>query len=789
MTPEEVRMIPQNSDIPVAWEGQTYSVKRFGATIMDCDSEPIQTPGCIQNHGVLFVLRPSDLTVVQVSENVRDFFDLDVSEVLNSAVGEIVGEAAEAEVRKALTNEALEQNPLYICTLQGRGKVPHLDVTIHTIDRVVIVECERTTAGERGNTPDHYRLLKKSLARLQAAATLDELCSSVCDEVRTLTQLDRVMIYKFHPDNHGEVVAESRRDGLPSWLGWHYPAEDIPLPAREIFQRIWIRPVVDVFAPLAELVPLVNPETGRALTMTYCALRGPSTMYTEYLKNMGVRASLTMPIRREEKLWGLIAGHHYSGPALVPYQIRAACEHLAQVVSLQHKAIADRERFLERFQREGVHRHLVSQAAREGGLHTLTTGHPNLLDAVGATGAALYHRDRWWCVGETPAPAKLDALSEWLMERFAKDPSTHAVYATDALNTSYPPANEFRTLASGLLAVSLSRPGKNMILWFRPETIQTMKWGGNPHENDSSLGPRGSRLTPRRSFEAFVESVSGRSLPWGDVEIESALRLREFILEFVMERAEQLARLNEDLTRSNDELDAFAYVASHDLKEPLRGIHKYAHQLLDPAELSDDERRKKLDGIMQLAVRMDDLLDSLLHFSRVGRAPLQLEDVDLGEVLGEALEIVSARQTDRPTEIVIPRPMPRAYADRARVREVLVNLLSNALKYNDKPLRRVEIGYVLPRERSEALGAPADLGRRVVYYVRDNGIGIQPKHFDQIFKIFRRLHPRNDYGGGAGAGLTITKKVIERHHGRVWLTSVPTVGTTFYFTLAAEADS
>src|SRR4029079_19652591 len=214
----------------------------------------------------------------------------------------------------------------------------------------------------------------------------------------------------------------------------------------------------------------------------------------------------------------------------------------------------------------------------------------------------------------------------------------------------------------------------------------------------------------------------------------------------VVTRAEQLAELNTDLQRSNDDLDAFAYIASHDLKEPLRGIAKYAHQLLESATTLEDENRTRLGALTRLTIRMDSLLDSLLHFSRVGRATLEREEVDVGHVVEEALEIVEARRQEVSTDIVI-QPMPTIVCDRVRVREVLVKLIGNALKYNDKPLRRIEVGSMVADDTAEDRrphGAPPD----VVLFVRDNGIGIDERHYSQIFKMFRRLHGRDEFGGG-----------------------------------------
>lgn len=775
--------IAEPTSARVPWEGQPYSIKRFGVTITNCDTEPVHTPGCVQAHGALLVARPIDLRVIQCSENTATILGPTPAAILGSTVAAVLGTEAEARLRGFLAAEPTEQSPLYVLTLPARGPVSPLDVTVHTIDGVVVIELE---AIGHGCAPDYYSLVKKSSARLQAAHAPAQLCQAICAEVRAITGLDRVMVYKFHLDCHGEVIAESRRADLPAWLGLHYPADDIPTPAREIFKKIWIRPVPDVAGGLAELVPLTNPETGRPLDLTHCALRGASIMYTEYLRNMEVTASLTLALRRGQELWGLIAGHHYSGPRPVAHEERAACEFVAQVASLQLQLAEDREQLAYRVSIEAVHNQLVAQSAHEGGLSAMTSGKPALLDGLAANGAALYHRDQWWTVGDTPDEAQLDALADWLGTRLEWSSPDRPIYFTDALAREYPPAAAFASVASGVLAFPLSRTRRSLMVWFRPETIQTVRWAGDPYDKPTVVGPHGPRLTPRHSFALFRESVHQRSLPWHPVEVDAAARLRLMVMELVVSRAERLADLNADLARSNEELDAFAYVASHDLKEPLRGIHKHAYQLLENATALDEEQRRKLDGLVRLTLRMDSLLDSLLHFSRVGRVALQLEDVDLDEVVGEALEMVDARRAGERTEIVVPRPLPHARCDRVRCREIFVNLLSNALKYNDKPRTRIEVGYVRPREPHPRPGCPPAAAGQVIYYVRDNGVGIAAKHHAQVFRMFKRLHGRDEYGGGAGAGLTIVKKLVERHRGQIWLDSIVGEGTTFFFTLPGE---
>jgi chemotaxis family two-component system sensor kinase Cph1 len=764
---------------PLPWEDGPYSVKRHGVTLTNCDSEPVQTPGCIQAHGVLLVVDRTDLTILQVTENAQALVGVGADALLGrpvaAALGEL-GEESQSQLRAFLDRGGSDENPLYVLTLPARPGAAALDVTVHTLDDVAIVELEATGRSE-GVVPDPYAVLKTSVARLQRASSVVELSRMMTDEVRAVTGFDRVMVYRFHPDGHGEVFAESRIESCAPWLGLHYPAEDIPRPAREVFKKVWCRPVPDIEGGLAELVPLVHPRTKRPLTMTQCALRGPSIMYTEYLRNMGVTACLTMPIRRDGDLWGLIACHHYAGPKAVPYQIRAACELIAQVGSLHLQATEDREHVLYRLRIESVHNDLIAHAAQEAGLATLMDGRPGILGGLNASGAALFHQDRWWKVGDTPTDGALDELARWLMARPELEAKGRRIYATDALAEDYPGAPQIADKASGVLAFGLARGHRDLVMWFRPETIRDVSWAGDPNDKPTVTGPHGPRLTPRASFELFRESVRGRSLPWLNVEVDAAARLRVLVLDVIVGRAEQLAELNAELTRSNEELDAFAYAASHDLKEPLRGIHRYAEQLLEDATVSDAEHRRKLEALTRLTSRMDSLLDSLLQFSRVGRIDLLLEDADLDDVVREALEMISSRMTSPGVEVVIPRRLPVVRCDCIRVREVFMNLLSNALKYNDQDVKVIEIGYLSPAESSS---------EQTIFFVKDNGIGIAAKHFDQVFQMFRRLHGRAEFGGGSGAGLTIVQRVVERHHGRIWIESTLGVGSTFFFTLGGE---
>lgn len=762
------------------WGSGPYSTKRHGTTLTTCESEPVQTPGCIQAHGAMLVLRLGDLQILQASDNSLQHLGVPAAQLLGQTVQSLVGEAAAAQLRETLAHQAPGTGPVYAFTLPARAGSVALDACVHSSSGVAVLEFEATGRDQMPADGNFFLLVKSAVARLHGATDVRSFCQQVTEEVHALTGLDRVMVYRFHADQHGEVIAESRRVGLESWLGLHYPASDIPAQARAIYKALWIRPLPNAAGELVELLPLANPDTGLALDMTHCSLRGASVMYTEYLANMGAAASLTMPILRDGELWGLIACQHNT-PTQFPYPVRAACELLAQVVSLQLKSAEHAQALAYRLKMEDVHQQLLARAARDGELLALTAHQPSLLDAIDCSGAALYHLERWHCVGQVPEVAQLDELAQWLHQQSTFDSATRPVFVTDALASLCPAAAGLEAIASGLLAVPLSRQRRGLLLWFRPQTIQTIPWAGKPNNKPQHTGPHGARLTPRASFALFTESVRGRSLPWDDIEVNAALRLRHLVLEWVITRGERLADLNTELTRSNEELDAFAYVASHDLKEPLRGIHRYAHQLLENAADSDD--RQRITSMMRLTLRMDSLLDSLLHFSQVGRLELEPETMNLNLVLEEALEMVGARRPGSACSITIPRALPTLGCDPLRVREVYSNLLSNALKYRRGPQAYIEVGYIAADESALRPNAPAETAGQLLLYVKDMGIGIEERHYEQVFRLFKRMHGRDEYGGGVGAGLTIVQKLVQRHGGRVWLDSTVGQGSCFYFTL------
>ena len=745
--------------------------------LTNCDREPIHIPRSIQPHGVLMVLAETDLKIVQVSANSFDVLGLEPTDLLDRPLADFIGSDRITDIANCLERNFETINPLTI-SFDRTGTAPlNFNGIVHrAISGEIVLELEPLTDNTDNlnkNFFHFYHQIKNTLTKIQTAANLSELCNLIVQEIRGITGFDRVMVYRFNERGDGEVIAESKQDDLEAFLGMHYPDTDIPKQAKHLYTLNWLRLIPDVgYQPIA-LVASDNMPT--PLDMSYCNLRSVSPIHIEYLKNMEVAASMSVSLIQQQKLWGLIACHHNS-PKFIPYEVRTVCEFLGQLMSTELANKEANENLDYKLQLKNIQGQFVERLSKANDFVSELVADPEaLLQLTGATGVAICNHEEITLLGQTPQLEQLKPLLNWISPQFNQD-----IFVANALSHLYPQAEEYKAVASGLLAMAISKIQNRYVLWFRPEILQTVTWAGNP-DKPKRLEEDGSvTIFPRQSFEAWQQIVDGQSLPWLDCEVAGACELRQAIVDIVLRQAEDLALINVELERSNSELDAFAYIASHDLKEPLRGIHNYATFLLeDYGEIIKDDGADKLNTLVRLTKRMETLIDSLLKFSRLGRQELQMSPITLDHLLENVTELFSINPQWENCQILVPKSLPTVLGDRILLEEVFTNLISNAFKYNDQSEKSVEIGW------SESNSQHPNF---VTLSVRDNGIGIRDKHLDSVFRIFKRLHAQNKYGGGTGAGLTIVKKIIERHGGTIQVQSVYGQGTTFLFTLPIKVN-
>lgn len=726
---------------------------------------PIHLSAQIQPHGVLLVLEEPELKILQVSNNTWSILGITAENILQKKLEDLLDSFQIERIQAGLSSGNLEFiNPTKIWIRKKGDDYTVFDAVFHrNAEGFLIVELEPTITQENIPFLSFYHLAKASISQLQKTANLRDFCQIIVQEVRKVTDFDRVMLYKFDDDGHGSVIAEDKLDNLEPYLGLHYPESDIPKPARKLFTSNSIRVIPNAHAQAVQMIPSVNPVSDRPVDLTNSILRSAATCHLEYLHNMGVGASLTISLIKDNKLWGLIACHHQT-PKLVSYELRKACEFLGRVIFAEISAREETEDYDYRMNLTHIQSLLIEYMSQEDNfVDGLVKHQPNLLDLTGAQGAAVCFGDDFTLIGETPKEEDLVFLVQWLKNHLEEE-----VFYTDSLPQIYPDAERYKNVASGLLAIPISQ--RNYVLWFRPEVIQTVNWGGDPNKAFEVNQLDGNvRLCPRKSFELWKETVRLTSLPWKYVEIRAALELRKAIVNIVLRQADELAQLAQDLERSNAELKKFAYVASHDLQEPLNQVANYV-QLLEMRY--QDELDEDANEFITFAVEgvslMQTLIDDVLAYSKVDTQAIAFQLTEVEKALDKALGNLRQRIAETGATVTHD-PLPTVMAGSTQLMQLFQNLIANAIKFRSEEAPQIHIGA----ERLED---------EWLFSVKDNGIGIDPQFSDRIFVIFQRLHTRDEYHG-TGMGLAICKKIIECHRGRIWVESQLGQGATFYFTI------
>lgn len=514
----------------------------------NCDREPIQIPGAIQPHGCLLVCDAGVTVVRRASANAARMLGLAPGEIIGSKFDSLFGELATHDIRNALARSDDPARAGLIQNLRLRDDGPVVDVAVHVYRGAAIVEFEIAT--DEGGTPP-LELARTLIGRIRKLETPENLIAGTARLMRALIGYDRVMVYRFAHDGSGEVISEAKRSDLDSFLGQHFPASDIPQQARQLYLDNIIRLIGDASATPCPVEPVLL--SGEPLDMSFAHLRAVSPIHCEYLRNMGVAASMSVSIIVDGGLWGLIACHHYAPRTLrMPY--RVAAEMFGQFFAMNLQAL-QRKRSLELAVRA---RHTIDSMMQRMSHHLdIGTFLTENLEGLGALmpcdGIGLWFDGKWTPRGATPPAEILPALG-----RYIGSLAQGRSWASHALSDGFPPALDFREVASGVLAIPLSQTPRDYLMFFRKEVIQTVEWAGNP-DKQYPTGPQGDRLTPRKSFAIWKETVEGQSKPWTDSDRDLAESSRAVLVEIVMRHNEVLAdeRAKSDLrqTMLNEELN------------------------------------------------------------------------------------------------------------------------------------------------------------------------------------------------------------------------------------------
>jgi len=495
-----------------------HSQQEQEQALQNCEAENIHQIGYIQPHGVLLVLSSDRQHIVlQASENLADFIDLAIDGAYGKPLASLIGITAAGQVDQLIQDVGFQRLKIGAINITWRRTRLEIKARVFASNGQFVLELMHDEeANQATKISDLSLLIQQLLLNSESETDIYPYFDQVASIVQALTAFDRVMVYRFDANWDGEVIAESRVESAISYKGTHFPASDIPPQARRLYTFNLVRHIVDIDAIAVLVVPTLNPATQQPLDLTYSALRSLSLVHIEYLRNMGVQASLSISLLRNGKLWGLIACHHMTAKPM-SYTLLEKLNLISQMISAKLTLCDTRELNSLGLRASLIIGELLKHISAGTEEFILLRVLPELLNLMNATGVLMVVEGKTYVYGELPGQGEIDVLRAWLGSRSGSE-----LFSCDHLAQHFAPADAYSDIASGLLALPLTTDMQNCIIWFRKEKLRTLHWAGKP-EKDIFKDQAGEvRLAPRNSFETWTEIWRGRCEPWSDAEIETA---------------------------------------------------------------------------------------------------------------------------------------------------------------------------------------------------------------------------------------------------------------------------
>lgn len=718
----------------------------------ECAREPIHIPGSIQPHGVLLAVATVSREITFASANADALFGIAPEKLLGRSVDELFGASTESVLSLVTVETPL---PVKTARVAIGGKA--YDAVASRTDGQIILEFEPCPDDQAGTTDGffYYDELRALTIALRESGNEQALFQLVVDEIRNLTRFDRVMLYRFDPDWNGEVVSEARADFMNSYLAHNFPASDIPEQARQLYMKSYLRLIPDIsYRP----TPLLS-STGRPLDLSLSVLRSVSPVHIQYLDNMNIKASMSVSILQNGKLWGLIACHHNT-PHHVAYRIRMVAETIGHIFSAQLSTLGEMAASIDEAKRVLLIEKLSAAVGSVADMQKLFDSIAGVaIDAMKADGLAILQRDAIYAAGDTLSHDALREFYAWLVERAPLE-----LIAENDSRKIFADRPGLKDAVGGFLAAPVTLSEHDFIVWFRKPVFVEMKWAGKPEKN-AEMTKGGYRLTPRSSFDLYVETQRHKAAPWNAQDLVTAQRVVRTLLE-----TKQIAASQANMAKSE-----FLANLSHELRTPMNAIVGLSNILAVSQPLSE-KQRMYVNTLQTSADTLLALINDLLDISRIEARSVELEAIpfDLNRLVQEVISMMSVRSTEKGLNFKVENDTRQSMfiGDPTRLRQVIVNLCSNAVKFTHQ-------GTITIRIHSEAMN---DRARNVVISVEDTGIGIPDDKLNAIFEKFTQadVSTVRQYGG-TGLGLTISRMLVELMGGQIGVESRMGTGSTFTF--------
>ena len=718
-----------------------------------CEDEPIHIPESIQSYGFLIAFNYKDLKISIVSDNCESVFTEPLIgkhflEILSSDTNERAFlEETFDRVTKTKIRLPIKLH-LKASMLEEGTAIDYLAV-VYDSGQNYVVELEPATEFRDTYSAEQFiKLYAMSIApRFKEMTSLREMAQEMVSTIRYLTNMDRVVLYKFNDDYSGKVIAEAKADDMDSYQDLYFPASDIPAQARALYKTNWVRLTPDTELPPARLVPSTEASGREPLDLTRSLLRTFSPIHLQYIRNQGLRASFSISLVTDGELYGLISCHHREA-CYIPQDVRLQCENLSQLFSWH--LLAKEEEIAKR------KKHVTDKAVdamldRIGPANPISrvvkSGERAFLDALNSSGFVYYSQYETITLGST-LPIEL------IKEIFSKASSQGGFpYTNDALYDDYPEARQYGI--AGIMIIPLFEKKQYFTAWFRKETHRVQKWIGAEDEK-SEDAPKAQRLKPRASFTIHTRTIKGRSTSFDRADVDTANRLNRMFLVYALDVQERMHISIQELEKQDNYRNEFLATLAHELRNPLGPIMSGASIL---ETVDDDKTRKRVTAIInRQAEYMSKLINDLMDVSRItrGKVKLEFEKLSIQDVLSDSLEIVDQQVKAKKHNITVNylEKDVTVYGDKARLSQIFSNIIHNAAKYTS------DQGRITVDIREE--------GVMVVVAVKDNGMGIPEDRLKDVFNMFTQIEAHSTHTkGGLGIGLTLVSKLVMLHHGDV----------------------
>ena len=718
-----------------------------------CEDEPIHIPESIQSYGFLIAFNYKDLKISIVSDNCESVFTEPLIgkhflEILSSDTNERAFlEETFDRVTKTKIRLPIKLH-LKASMLEEGAAIDYLAV-VYDSGHNYVVELEPATEFRDTYSAEQFiKLYAMSIApRFKEMTSLREMAQEMVSTIRYLTNMDRVVLYKFNDDYSGKVIAEAKADDMDSYQDLYFPASDIPAQARALYKTNWVRLTPDTELPPARLVPSTEASGREPLDLTRSLLRTFSPIHLQYIRNQGLRASFSISLVTDGELYGLISCHHRE-PSYIPQDVRLQCENLSQLFSWHLLA---KEEEIAKHKKYATDEAVDAMLDRIGPANPISrvvkSGEKAFSEALNSSGFVYYSQYETITLGST-LPIEL------IKEIFSKASNQGGFpYTNDALYDDYPEARQYGI--AGIMIIPLFEKKQYFTAWFRKETHRVQKWIGAEDEK-SEDAPKAQRLKPRASFTIHTRTIKGRSTSFDKADVDTANRLNRMFLVYALDVQERMHISIQELEKQDNYRNEFLATLAHELRNPLGPIMSGASIL---ETVDDDKTRKRVTAIInRQAEYMSKLINDLMDVSRItrGKVKLEFEKLSIQDVLSDSLEIVDQQVKAKKHNITVNylEKDVTVYGDKARLSQIFSNIIHNAAKYTS------EQGSITVDIREE--------GVMVVVAVKDNGMGIPEDRLKDVFNMFTQIEAHSTHTkGGLGIGLTLVSKLVMLHHGDV----------------------